>query len=157
MGPFQDFSFFFSLLRGIPGDMIEPARDRSIVIPMQRMPTRKCWHRLEAKERGEQLMKRCAALMQDRTDDIDDAIANFAGLPFLLEREEEIWTPLFVMCEVVCSERRKELEQAAADLCAQNEPSPNPFRRDVARLRRMRSAMESAWSVNCWRCVRELE
>ena len=68
--------------------------------------------------------KRCATLINERTDDIDDAVANFAGLPFLLEREEEIWTPLFVVCEVFSPDRRTELERAAADICAAKRAEP---------------------------------
>jgi hypothetical protein len=108
------------------GDMIEAARDRSIVIPMERMRTRKRWYRPEAKERGERLVSECSALVRDRADEIDDAIANLAGLPFLMEREEEIWTPLFVMCDVFCPGRRKELERAAADICALKRAEPQP-------------------------------
>ncbi|MGD0773549.1 MAG: DUF3631 domain-containing protein [Candidatus Solibacter sp.] len=110
----------FSLL----GDMLEAARDRSIVVEMRPMRTRKRWFRSEAKERGATLQKRCKELMLECADDIEDAFASFEGLPFLLEREEEIWTPLFVMCDVFCPERRAELERAAADICAEKRAEP---------------------------------
>ena len=45
-------------------------------------------------------------------------------IPFVLDREEEIWTPLFVMCEVFCRSRRTELERAAADICAAKRAEP---------------------------------
>lgn len=106
------------------GEMLEAARDRSIVIEMRPARTRRRWYRPEAKERGEALQKRCTQLVVESGDAIDDAFANFDGLPFLLEREEEIWTPLFVMCEVFCRSRRTELERAAADICAAKRAEP---------------------------------
>lgn len=54
------------------GDMIAAARDRSIVIPMRAMRTRKRWRRSEARGIGEVIKQQCAALMRERTDDIDD-------------------------------------------------------------------------------------
>jgi len=106
------------------GDMMAAARGRSIVIPMRAMRTRRRWRRAEAKVIGEQINEQCVALMHERTDDIDEAIANFAGLDFLEGREDEIWTPVFVMCDLFCPERRIELERAAADICAAKRAEP---------------------------------
>jgi hypothetical protein len=106
------------------GHMLEAARDRSIIVEMKPMRTRKRWFRPEAKERGASLQKRCAELIVECADNIEDAFADFQGLPFLLEREEEIWTPLFVMCDVFCPDRRAELEFAAADICAEKRAEP---------------------------------
>ena len=72
------------------GDMLAGARDRSIIIEMRPARTRKRWFRSEALERGVALQKRCGQLMVECGDAIDDAFANFDGLSFLLEREEEI-------------------------------------------------------------------
>jgi hypothetical protein len=104
--------------------MLEAARDRSIVIEMRPARTRKRWYRPEAKERGEAIQRRCAQLMVECADNIEDAFANFEGLPFLVDREEEIWSPLFVMCDVFCPTRRAELEQTAADVCAAKRAEP---------------------------------
>jgi hypothetical protein len=106
------------------GDMIEAARDRSIVIPMRAMKTRKRWYRKEAQGRGEKLIKRCTSLVSERMDDIEDAIANFEGLHFLGEREDEIFSPVFIMCDLFCPERRAELERAAADICGGKRAEP---------------------------------
>lgn len=106
------------------GDMLAAARDRSIVIDMRPARTRKRWFRSEAQERGAALQKRCTELMVECGDAIEDAFANFDGLAFLMEREEEIWTPLFVMCDVFCRSRRAELERAAADICAARRAEP---------------------------------
>jgi hypothetical protein len=106
------------------GDMLDAARDRSIIVEMRPMRPRRRWYRPEAKERGESLRKICAEAVTHHSDDIDDAFANFAGLPFLLDREEEIWTPIFVLADVFCRHRRAELERAAADICATKRAEP---------------------------------
>ncbi|MCC6363153.1 MAG: DUF3631 domain-containing protein [Bryobacterales bacterium] len=109
------------------GDMLEAARDRSITIGMKPMRTRKRWFRPEAQERGTTIQKRCAEVVEQFSDEIDDVYAGIgdsAALHFLDPREEEIWTPLFVMGEVFCPERRTELEIAAADICAEKRAEP---------------------------------
>ena len=116
------------------GHMMDAARDRSIVIPMRPARTRKRWRRSEARERGEEIGKRCGALMEERSHEIDDAIANFPGLLLLLEREDEIWTPLFTMCDLFCPERRTELERTAADLCAAKRAEPKKVSRGAGRV-----------------------
>jgi hypothetical protein len=93
--------------------------DRSIVVEMTPATPDMEWGTgTEAEERGERLRQRCKALIEARTDDIDDTILNFPGLPFLRGREVEIWTPIFLMCDLFAPHRRRELEVAAADLCA---------------------------------------
>ena len=92
--------------------------------------------------------------MLERTDDIDDAIANFAGLDFLEGREDEIWTPVFVMCDLFCPERRPELERAAADICAAKRAEPKKVSAaEAKRESEMCVAMESGWCGICWRSV----
>lgn len=106
------------------GDMLEAARDRSIVVEMRPTRPKKRWLRSEAQGRGATLQRQCASLMVEYADNIDDAFANLEGLHFLSEREEEVWTPLFVMCEIFCPERRSELECSAADICAEKRADP---------------------------------
>jgi hypothetical protein len=106
------------------GTMMPAARDRAIVIEMRQARSRKRWYWPEASQRGGAIQKRCAALTLERADDIEDSLANFVGLPFLQEREEEIWTVPFVMCETFCADRRAELEGAAADICAAKRATP---------------------------------
>ena len=106
------------------GDMLAAAKDRSIVFEMVPARTRKRWYRSEARERGHTLQKRCVEAIAANEDLIEDALANMSGLSFLLEREEEIWEPLFVMCDVFCPDRRLELEQSAADICAARRSEP---------------------------------
>lgn len=106
------------------GDMLEAARDRSIVVEMRPTRPKERWFRPEAQERGATLQKRCAGFVVEYADTIEDAFANFQRLPFLSEREEEIWTPLFVMCDAFCPERRAELERSAADICAEKRSEP---------------------------------
>lgn len=100
--------------------MLEAGRDRSIVVEMQSARTKRRWYRQEAQERGATIQKRCTGLMVEYADAVEDTFGSFDGLPFLSDgREEEIWTPLFVMCEVFCPERRAELERSAADISAE--------------------------------------
>jgi hypothetical protein len=106
------------------GDMLEAARDRSIVIPMRAAKTKKRWKRKEAKAEGAKINGLCRYMTAAMSDKIDDAIANFNGLPFLGEREDEIFSAVFIMCDVFCPDRRPELERAASDICGGKRAEP---------------------------------
>lgn len=50
-------------------------------------------------------------------------------------REDEIWSPCFVMCDLFCPERRPELERAAADICAAKRAAPKKVSASEAKRR----------------------
>jgi len=56
-------------------------------------------------------------------------------LDFVEGREDEIWTPVFVMGDLFCPERRPELERAAADICAAKRAEPKKVSATEAKRR----------------------
>jgi hypothetical protein len=100
------------------GDVHDTLRDRSIVIQMRRGEPQRRFVYSAAKEHGAALRQRLSAALSSQVEEIDDAVRGFEGLPFLFDRDEEIWTPLFVLCHLLCPDRIDELERAAADISA---------------------------------------
>lgn len=100
------------------GDVNDTLRDRSIVITLVRAaaPMRSTYTDRELA--GNELRAIIAETANDSAvvSAVLDAYANFKGAPYLTDREEEIWTPLFVLCQVFCPERMVELQRAAVDL-----------------------------------------
>lgn len=47
---------------------------------------------------------------------IADAYCDLGNLHCLADREEEIWSPLFAICQVVCPDRWDELIRVAVDI-----------------------------------------
>jgi hypothetical protein len=63
--------------------------------------------------------KKCARAATETTLAIEETHRAHPGLPFLTDRDEEIWGPLFAIAQVVCPERLKELTAAAVDICTE--------------------------------------
>jgi hypothetical protein len=101
------------------GDVHDTLRDRSIVIEMMRgEPTRRFVY-AAAKEEGGALREMTNATVSSKAEEITEALCSFEGLPWLInDRDEEIWTPLFVLCRLLCPDRLPELDRAAADISA---------------------------------------
>lgn len=100
------------------GDVHDTLRDRSIVIQMSRGEPQRRFVYSAAKEQGAALRERLNAALSSKTEKIAQAAGGFKGLSFLTDRDEEIWTPLFVLCRLLCPDRIDELERAAADISA---------------------------------------
>jgi hypothetical protein len=100
------------------GDVHDTLRDRSIVVEMRRREPACRFVYAAAKEEGAALRERLSAALSSQVEEIDAAVRGFEGLPFLFDRDEEIWTPLFVLCRLLCPDRIDELERAAADISA---------------------------------------
>jgi len=101
------------------GDVFDTLRDRSIIITMQRAETRKRFTFQAAKEEGGILRELIHEAVREHEPALADIFAGHAGLPFLMDRDEEIWTSLFCLCEVFAPGRIKELQAAAADMAAE--------------------------------------
>jgi hypothetical protein len=100
------------------GDVHDTLRDRSIVIQMRRGEPQRRFVYSAAKEQGAALRERLNAALSSKAEEIAQAAGGFKGLSFLTDRDEEIWTPLFVLCRLLCPDRIDELERAAADISA---------------------------------------
>lgn len=101
------------------GDVYDTLRDRSIVITMQRAETRKRFTRELVYEEGKIMRELIHDAVRQHGGDIKHAFTNHKGLPFLMDRDEEIWTSLFCIAQVFCPDRVTELQAAASDMAAE--------------------------------------
>src|SRR5262245_4682690 len=100
------------------GDVTDTLRDRAIVIEMRRAEARARFVFNDVKDAGAVLRGQCSYWVKSNLKNIEDAFREHSGLSFLEDREEEIWTPLFVLCSLICPARMKELSMIAADMSA---------------------------------------
>lgn len=108
------------------GDLNDTLRDRSIIVRMKRGKAPERYNRMKCIGEGKDLREELAETLQvedkDKAgvmhviEDVKDGYKSFSGLPFLMPRDEEIWTPLFVLCELLCPKRIGELTKAAVDM-----------------------------------------
>ena len=100
------------------GDVHDTLRDRSVVILMRRSEPARRFVYGAAKEQGAALRERVKSALSSKTEEITEAVRKFEGLSFLTDRDEEIWSPLFILCHAICPDRIDELTRAAADISA---------------------------------------
>jgi len=100
------------------GDVHDTLRDRSIVVEMRRREPARRFVYAAAKEEGAALREMISATVSLKTEEITNAVRKFEGLSFLTDRDEEIWSPLFILCRLICPDRVDELTRAAADISA---------------------------------------
>jgi hypothetical protein len=100
------------------GDVHDTLRDRCIVIEMKRREPARRFIYAAAKEEGDALREAINAAVTSKAEEITEALRSFEGLSFLTDRDDETWTPLFVLCRLICPDRIDELTRAAADLSA---------------------------------------
>lgn len=100
------------------GDVHDTLRDRSVVIEMRRSEAARRFVYAIAKEEGAALREMISATVSLKAEEITDAVRRFEGLAFLTDRDEEIWSPLFILCRLICRDRIDELTRAAADISA---------------------------------------
>lgn len=100
------------------GDVHDTLRDRSVAIEMRRGEPARRFVYAAAKEEGAAVREKLTAAVSSKVQEIAEEVGGFGGLPFLTDRDEEIWTPLFILCRLFCPERLDELERTAADISA---------------------------------------
>ena len=102
------------------GDVHDTLRDRSIIIEMRRGEPARRFIYAAAKEEGAVLREMINATVSLKAQEITEALHRFEGLHWLInDRDEEIWTPLFILCRLLCPDRLPELGRAAADISAE--------------------------------------
>lgn len=104
------------------GDVYDTLRDRSIIIRMKRGKGAERFNYAKAKSEGQEIRDEMEEMIGDGETGkpflkrIEDEYRTFLGLPFLQPRDEEIWTPLFVLCRILCPMRITELTRCAVDM-----------------------------------------
>lgn len=101
------------------GDVLDTLRDRSITIRMKRAEARNRFVYESVKSEGEAIRDEIQAVIDSRSSQIVSTFMDFKGIEFLTDRDEEIWSPIFVLASVLCPERMKELERIAVDMATE--------------------------------------
>jgi hypothetical protein len=101
------------------GDVNDTLKDRSIIFWMRRGEAPNRFSYSTSAPEGEALREKVHIEVTEREAEIADAYLNHSGLPFLTDRDEEIWLPLFAICSVFAPHRLEELTKAAVDLSAE--------------------------------------
>ena len=122
-----DYATYCPKAFALIGDVHDTLRDRSIVVAMTRATASRRFLYSEAKEEGAVLRERLNVVVSTKAQEIAEAVGGYEGLPFLTGRDEEIWTPLFIMCRLLCPHRVPELTRAAADISAAKTAKPRRY------------------------------
>lgn len=101
------------------GDMTDTTKDRSIVIQLVRGQPQERFQIDVVKAGATVIAGRIAAWVQEHKTDILAAYNDIRGLPFLPDRDEEIWLPLFALCHVIAPDRIPELQRVAVDMATE--------------------------------------
>lgn len=101
------------------GDVRDTLRDRAIIIRMQRAEAKERYVYVKAQAKGKDLQVELAKLANAKREDIRDVYTRHKGLDFLTDRDEEIWLPLFALCEVLAPSRVEELKRIAVDMATE--------------------------------------
>jgi hypothetical protein len=99
------------------GDVFDTLRDRSIIVTMRRGAAPQRFLYEPAKADGQEIGERLSERLLEAKNTILDAYADPDGLPFLQDRDEEIWMPIFAIARVLCPDRMDELTCVAVDMC----------------------------------------
>jgi hypothetical protein len=98
------------------GDLYDTLRDRSIIINLRRAHAPNRFIYADAENEGRQLREKLIGLLAINAEEIAAAYIDLDRLDWLSDREEEIWSPLFAICQVLCADRWEELVRVAMDI-----------------------------------------
>lgn len=97
------------------GDVYDTLRDRSVIIRMRRATPRRRFVYTVAQAEGAELGADLKAWADDLGAELADRYARHPGLPFLPDRDAEIWTPLVATCELLAPDVVDTLKRVAVD------------------------------------------
>jgi hypothetical protein len=97
------------------GEVYDTLRDRSIVVEMQRGEPKKRFSYEAAKMEGEEIGNEIKALVAENLEAIQTAY-NELDLPFLTDRDAEIWRAIFALAQVLEPSAIDELQRTAVDM-----------------------------------------
>jgi len=102
------------------GDVSDTLKDRSIMVRMKRGTPALRFIFEPVRAEGGVLRERITSLLTDVTiGALSEAFQNHKGLTFLTDRDEELWTSLFVIASVFCPDRMDELSRYAVDIATE--------------------------------------
>lgn len=113
------------------GDVFDTLRDRSFIFRLTKIPEGKRgsverFIRKKAMSEGHDLRDELKETMKEAEEKIEKLYRDAKELLYLPPRESEIWTPLFMLCMLLCPERSEELMRISVDMAtAKTEESVN--------------------------------
>lgn len=110
------------------GDVLDTLRDRSIIVRMKRGEPKERFVYESVKSEGEAIRDEIQAVIDARSSEIVNAFCEYKGISFLTDRDEEIWTPIFVLASVICPDRMTELERIAVDMATEKTAPKRQYR-----------------------------
>ncbi len=116
----QNFKVYCPKAFAAIGTLPPTLADRSIIVPMQRRAKSEPVSRFKfvrAKEEVKPLVALIKLAAKTFAAEIKATYTDLPELPFLTDRDDEIFSPLFAVCAVLCPVRLKELEASAKALC----------------------------------------
>lgn len=99
------------------GDVYDTLRDRSVVITMRRAEAPKRFIYEAAQKEGAVLRDEIPDLLAPKLEEIRTQY-EAEQIPFLSDREEEIWLPLFAICSALFPDRLRDLQRVCSDISA---------------------------------------
>jgi hypothetical protein len=116
-GVMKEFQTYCPKVFILIGDVYDTLKDRSIVVRMKRAEPRERFVYEPVKAEGAAIREAVDVLLKAGTGArIMEAFMSHKGISFLTDRDEELWTPLFVIASIVCPERMEELSRHAVDI-----------------------------------------
>lgn len=100
------------------GDVYDTLRDRSIIVEMQRGEPEKRFSYEIAKLEGAAIADEIKSLIAERLEAIQGAYEE-TSIPFLTDRDAEIWRPIFSVAKAIEPESITELSRIAVDLATE--------------------------------------
>lgn len=98
------------------GDTTDTLRDRAIIIKMKRAEAPSRFLYAIAQGEGAAIRENLSAMVFEMKERIMAAYYNAKGLPFLQDRDEEIWMPLYAIASVMCPERMDDFVRLSVDM-----------------------------------------
>jgi hypothetical protein len=101
------------------GTLPDTLSDRSIVISMQRRTAAEKVERFlltRAKREAESIVEVVDAWAQAHDEDVRAAYESLDDLDFIIDRDAELWMPLFALCSIAAPERLLQLKEGAIAL-----------------------------------------
>jgi protein gp37 len=137
-----EFEIFAPKVIAMIGDPYPTLRDRCITIEMHRMRrgAYRSFVREVAREEGHEVELDIAAAVGAQGQEIRQAYLNYNddSMDYMRDRDQEIWKPLFALCQVMAPDRMPELERSAIDIATFKTRPP-------LRLAELHDEEEKAW------------
>lgn len=115
----REYDVFCPKVFVLIGDVYDTLHDRSIIIRMVRGKPAKRFVRSIAQPEGNSLRAELSETMKDHEALVTKLYTEHKGLDFLSSRDEEIWLPLFVVCEALAPQFLPRLLKVAVDMAAE--------------------------------------